>query len=186
MAYVADRLVIFACTELTKTGERNSIQPFIEYLESGKPITENIRRWLIDLMKDRSQTGHSLEYKMPEGRRTSIEEFEKKRSIYERAAELRAVIVTQELVDELLDRTGMELAPPDRSDATIYRLGWRAADPYFVDPVITLRLGQKLNQDQIHKIIVAESEADSPSKQWVSLSTVKRALKEWTEALSTD
>jgi hypothetical protein len=46
MAYVADELVIYACTELTKTGEANTIAPLIKYLEDGKEFTPRLRNWL--------------------------------------------------------------------------------------------------------------------------------------------
>ena len=70
MAYVADELVIYACTELTNKGEPNTIEPFIKYLEEGREFTPRLRSWLVDLLKNDDSNDHSLEYKLRPGRRT--------------------------------------------------------------------------------------------------------------------
>jgi hypothetical protein len=72
MAYVADELVIYACTQITKTAEPNVISPFIKYLEEGKEFTPRLREWLVELLKNEGSNEHSLEYKQRRGRRTSL------------------------------------------------------------------------------------------------------------------
>jgi hypothetical protein len=53
VAYVADELVIYACTKMTKAGDDNTITPFIKYLEDGKEFTPRLRAWLVELLKDK-------------------------------------------------------------------------------------------------------------------------------------
>ena len=80
----------------------------------------------------------------------------------------------------------MRIADRSESDP-LYRLGDDVLDdPEFVDPIMALKLGNPLNKDQVHKIIVKESEWFNSSDNWVSLSTVKTILKDWDEASALD
>jgi hypothetical protein len=179
-------LAIHLCTAIRRRGETISIQPLIRYLESEKPITGELRDWLVKLLKNETDTGHYLEYKTGAGRPTYIEDIERHREIYERAVELRSVIVTREFILQLVESTGMRIADRSESDP-LYRLGDDAIDdPEFVDPIMALKVGNPLNKDQVYKIIVKESEWFNPSGNRVSLSTVKTILKDWDEASALD
>ena len=173
MAYIADELVIYACTELTKTGEPNTISPLIKYLEEGKEFTPRLREWLVALLKNDGSNEHFLEYGIRRGRRTSLEEFEEREIIYKRVADFVGLIITHEFCEEFIKHTGM-LGEQDVYDPDTYRFGWLKrtttggfADSY-IDETVTLKIGKTLNTDQIHKIVAAESA--------VSLSTVKRIV----------
>jgi hypothetical protein len=173
MAYVADELVIYACTEITKPGEDNTIAPFIKYLEEGKEFTPRLRGWLVDLLKNEGSE-HFLEYKIRRGRRTSLEEFERDTLIYERANELEGNTITPKFCQQFSARTLMSQAEPD-PDGKIYRFGWKKRTEEwgfpeaYVDVSLTLEAGEKLNSDQIHKILVDEFDS--------SISTVTRILR---------
>ena len=77
-------LAIHLCTGIRRRGKSISIQPLIKYLESGKPITAELRNWLDKLLKHETDTGHYLQYKAAAGRPTFIEDVEIHRDIYER------------------------------------------------------------------------------------------------------
>ena len=172
MAYVADELVIYACTELTKMGEANTIAPFIKYLEEGREFTPKLRAWLVGLLKNDGPNEHFLEYKIRRGRRTSLEEFERDTLIYEN--ELEGNTITLEFCQQFAARSLMSQAQADPGSKT-YRFGWKKTTeewgfPYTdVDVSLTLEPGEKLNSDQIHKILVDEFDS--------SLSTVTRILR---------
>jgi hypothetical protein len=173
MAYFADELVIYACTEITKAGEDNTIAPFIKYLEEGQEFTPTLRTWLIGLLKSDGFNKHSLKYTKGPGRRTSLEEFEEQEFIYKRVADFDGLIITRELCEEFIEHTGMS-GGPDHYDKEIYRFGWMKhtttggfPDSY-IDETVTLKVGKMLNTDQIFKIVAAES--------GTSLSTVKRVM----------
>jgi hypothetical protein len=174
MAYVADELVIYACTQITKTGEPNVISPFIKYLEEGKEFTPRLREWLVELLKNEGSNEHSLEYKQRRGRRTSLEEFERDTLIFERANELENKTVTLELCQQFSARTLMSQAEAD-PDRSIYRFGWKKRTEewgfptVYVDVSLTLKIGEQLNADQIHKILADEFDS--------SLSTITRTLR---------
>jgi hypothetical protein len=122
-AYIADILAMNACTELTKSGEPNTIAPFIKYLEEGKEFTPKLRAWLVELLKNEGTHGHFLEYKIQRGRRTSLEEFERDQLIYERASELEGTVITSEFRLHFSANTGMS-EYQDAYDPKIYRFGW--------------------------------------------------------------
>jgi hypothetical protein len=174
MAYVSDELVIYACTEITKAGEPNVITPFIKYLEDGKEFTPRLRGWLIELLKNDGTHGHFLEYKTHRGRRTSLDEFERDQLIYERASELEGTIITSTFRLKFSEGTGMS-EYQDPYNPNIFRFGWRKhvttggfPDSY-IDESLTLKIGEILNADQIHKIVADEFD--------VSMSTVRRVLR---------
>jgi hypothetical protein len=98
-----DWLAIHLCTGPTRSGEPNSIQPLVKYLERGQPLTPQLRDWLIKLLKKETETGHYLEYNNSRrGRRPSLDQFAENSSIYSRACELRSATVTTEfLVDRI-------------------------------------------------------------------------------------
>jgi hypothetical protein len=173
MAYVADELVINACTEINRASKENTIAPFIKYLEEDKEFTPRLRAWLVDLLKNEGSE-HFLEYKIRRGRRTSLEEFERDTLNYERASELEGNIVTAEFCQQFSTRTLMSQAETD-PNGKIYRFGWKKRTeewgfPHvYVDVSLTLEPGKKLNSDQIHKILVEEFDS--------SISTVARILR---------
>jgi hypothetical protein len=180
VAYVADELVIYACTKMTKAGDDNTITPFIKYLEDGKEFTPRLRAWLVELLKDKDSE-HFLEFKKRPGRRTSLEEFERNTLIYERATELEGNAVTTEFCQQFSARTLMTQAELD-PDGKIYRFGWKKRTeewgfPHvYIDVSLTLEPGKTLNGDQIHKIVADEFDS--------SISTVTRTLRS-RRALST-
>jgi hypothetical protein len=180
-------LAIHLCTGPTRSGEANSIQPLVKYLETGRPLTPYLRDWLVKLLKGETETGHYLEYNNSRrGRRPSLDQFAENSSIYSRACELRSTFVTKEFLESLVETTGMKIAARNDADP-VFRLGDGASDdPEFIDPVLTFKLGKLLNNDQVHKIIVKESEWLNDPDQWVSLSTVKRILKDRDEASAID
>jgi hypothetical protein len=173
MAYVADELVINACTEITRAGEENTIAPFIKYLEEDKEFTPRLRAWLVDLLKNEGSE-HFLEYKIRRGRRTSLEEFERDTLIYERANELEGNTITAEFCQQFSARTLMSQAELD-PDGNAYRFGQKKRTEewgfptVYVDVSLTLEIGKKLNSDQIHKIVVDEFDS--------SISAVTRTLR---------
>jgi hypothetical protein len=174
MTYIADELVIYACTELTKAGKPNVIAPFIKYLEEGKELTPRLRGWLVELLKNEGSNEHSLEYKRRRGRRTSLEEFKLDTLICERANELERMTITREFCQQFSARTPMAQAEADL-DRKIYRFGWRTRTEewgfptVYVDVSLTLQIGEQLNADQMHKILMDEFDS--------SLSTITRTLR---------
>jgi hypothetical protein len=180
MASGQDTLVMVLCTGITHRSQPNTIQPFIKYLESGKPFTPDLRRWLIELLKDETDTGHSLEYKRKPGRRTSFEEVLEDASIYDRACSLRETIITPTFCKDILSNTNLVPAPDAERSPSIYRLGWYQSDYMgrYVEVALSLKMGKRLNSDQVHKIVAAEF--------CVSVSKVKRVLSAREEAESSD
>jgi hypothetical protein len=173
MTYVADELVIYACTKLTKAGEDNTIAPFIKYLEEGKEFTPRLRAWLIALLMNDSSSEHHLKYGIQRGRRTSLEEFKEQERIYTRVADFEGLVITREFCEEFKEHTQMS-GGPDHYDKDTYRFGWikhtttGGFPDSYNDVSVTLKVGKMLNADQIHKIVAAES-GTSPA-------TVKRVL----------
>ena len=179
MAYIADVLVIYACTELTNKGESNTIVPFINYLEECREFTPRLRGWLVDLLKNDDSNDHYLEYSTRRGRRTSLEEYEEREMIYNRVADFESFIITREFCEEFIEHTGMS-GSQDYYDKDIYRFGWikhtttGGFPDSYIDETITLKIGKMLNADQIQKIVAAESD--------VSKSKVKRVLSDFDKA----
>src|SRR5258708_66638 len=119
------------------------MQPLIRYLQGEKPVTRELRDWLIGLLKNDSGTAHYLACT----RRKGAPKDKGKDFIYERACELESVVITRDLIASLKKTTGWKIAPNNDHRPLIYRLGDKAKDIYdhpYIQPSVTLRLGNQL------------------------------------------
>ncbi len=88
MAFIADYVALHDCTQATKKGQRNSIEPLIRYLKRGHPLTPLLRSWLVELLEERAVGEFRLEYKRRPGYRKSSEGDLIDHLTYERFLEL--------------------------------------------------------------------------------------------------
>jgi hypothetical protein len=83
MAYIAHFLMMHQVTEITSKGRKPSIKPFQEYLRAGKPLNDDIRKWLLALFGSDGYHGVRLVLKSKKGRRRTRSEFEKDIAAYD-------------------------------------------------------------------------------------------------------
>jgi hypothetical protein len=91
-----------------------------------------------------------------------------------------ADFVVDVVVGFILSNTNLVPAPDAERSPSIYRLGWYQSDYMgrYVEVALSLKMGKRLNSDQVHKIVAAEF--------CVSVSKVKRVLSAREEAESSD
>ena len=67
MAFIADYVALHDCTQTTKKGQSNSIEPLVRYLKRGHPLTPLVRSWLVNLLEQPATGEFRLEYKRRAG-----------------------------------------------------------------------------------------------------------------------
>ena len=135
MAFIADHVALHDCTQTTKKGESNSIEPLVRYLKRGHPLTPLLRSWLVNLL-DQPATGEfRLEYKRRPGHRKSSD---------------------GDLVDQLTYSRFLELVGK-RITRTLYDACWNvlANNPTHADEM-SLTIGNYLTHEQTYEIVGAE------------------------------
>jgi ribosomal protein S24E len=174
----ADFLAQYLCTERMENRDPSPMQPLIRYLQSEKPVTRELRDWLVSLLKKDNGKVYYLECRRRKGApRATGKDF-----IYARARELEIEVITRHLVAELRKTTGWEIAPDNDRRPSVYRLGDEENDIYghsYIKPSVTLRIGKLLTRRQIINVIAAETRWNIGKENWASLSTVQRRLKGW-------
>jgi hypothetical protein len=101
MAYLAEILMEI---EVTNSG---SVQPLVKYLRDGKPLTDDMRKWLIELLEPKKKTPVWLKLMRKRGRRrTNDKIFE----AYYRVQELTNAKITGTSVRDIVKKLpGREL-----------------------------------------------------------------------------
>ena len=119
MAFIADYVALHDCTQKTKKGERNSIEPLVRYLKRGHPLTPLLRGWLVDLLQQTAKAEFRLEYKRRPGHRKSYEGDLVDRLTYERFLELNGSKITRKLYDAYWHVLAGNLKHTDEMSLTI-------------------------------------------------------------------
>jgi hypothetical protein len=83
MAYIAHLIMMHEVTEKASKAAKPSIRPFLEYLRAGKPLNEDIRKWLLALLGAEGHHGIRLVLKSKKGRRRTSSEFENDLAAYD-------------------------------------------------------------------------------------------------------
>jgi hypothetical protein len=147
MAFIADYVALHDCTQSTKKGQRNSIEPLVRYLKRGHPLTPLLRSWLVELLKEHAVGEFRLEYKRRPGHRKSSD---------------------GDLIDHLTYARFLEL-DGKRINRTLYDAFWQVLvnNPKHIDEM-SLTIGNYLTHEQTYEIVGAEFKRAS--------STVKKVV----------
>jgi hypothetical protein len=177
---VDEFLPILLCNEGLEQGKSNPMMPLVRYLESDKPITPKMRKWLADML---SENGGSTFRLVHAQRAIGATKGRKKAEsfVYLRAGSLQDEVVTPDFIASLTDSTGWILAELD-PNPKVYRLGDEVLDQYgypYVKHRVTLSVGLRLTNRQIEEIISAETYWSFDKDDWASLRTVQRYLQGW-------
>jgi len=161
-----DSLVIAACSL------SGSIEPFVDWLDSGRELTPALRLWLVSMLRREKSQSHILEYRTW-GRRASMDRVMSDLELEGRYFDLCEATITDDFRhDVLVDTLRFSEAPiEEKAGKRVYRFGIRVRDEFreeFVDVIVSFQVGKKLNDSQIHHLLAAEFDT--------SVSTVKRTL----------
>jgi hypothetical protein len=99
MAYIAHFMMMHEVTEIASKGAKPSIKPFLEYLRAGKPLNDDIGKWLLALLGSEGYHGIRLVLKSKKGRRRTSSEFEKDIAAYEFYKALCDCPITRQLCE---------------------------------------------------------------------------------------
>jgi hypothetical protein len=152
MAFIADYVALHDCTQTTKKGQSNSIEPLVRYLKRGHPLTPLLRSWLVNLLEQPATGEFRLEYKRRAGHRKSPERNLVDHLAYERFLELDGKRITRKLYD-------------------VY---WHvlASNPNHTDEM-SLRIGDDLTHEQAYEIVGTEFKRASSTVKKIILKTKK-------------
>jgi hypothetical protein len=100
MAYIAHLIMMHEVTVTPSKGTKPSISPFVAYLRAGKPLNEDVRRWLLALLSDKGHHGIKLTLKSTRGRRRSKAEFERDIEAYDYYQDMRGQPITRRLCEQ--------------------------------------------------------------------------------------
>lgn len=130
-----DTIMIFDCTKPVNKMERNSIEPLVAYLRKGKPVTDKVRQWLIELLAQPARGEFRLEYIRRPGFKKTDASLDLEKIIYDRFLELDGKTVTRSLYNKHIKQ--LERRPKHNSE-------------------VSLTVGKKLTRLEIYDIIGAE------------------------------
>jgi hypothetical protein len=99
MAFIADYVALHDCTQTTKKGQSDSIEPLVLYLKRGHPLTPLLRGWLVNLLEQPATGEFRLEYKRRPGHRKSSDGDLVDQLTYSRFLELDGKRITRALYD---------------------------------------------------------------------------------------
>jgi hypothetical protein len=162
-----DSLVISACSS------SGSIEPFVDWLDSGRELTPALRFWLVSMLRREKSQSHILDY-MISGRRPSLDRVMSDLELEGRYFDLCDVTITDDFRHDVLVDTLRFFEAPMEEDGSkrTYFFGIRVLDELSeesVDVIVRFEVGKKLNDFQIHHLLAAEFDT--------SVSTVKRTLR---------
>jgi hypothetical protein len=169
MAYLRAVQLIARLTSPLKKGERPSIAPLIEYLQTGGQFTDHLRDWLIRAgSKDRSLPFY-LDYRSHRGRRPSAEST---------AAHVRAYFRITDLVDQRVSRTFCDyvLQLVRGGDRRIVRNGKNVTVNILDDagvPQFRFTIGGPITQENAIRIAALELNMSESSVKQEYFDTVK-------------
>jgi hypothetical protein len=100
MAYIAHFIMMHEVTEIASKGAKPSISPFLKYMRAGKPLNDDIRKWLLALLGTEGYHGIRLVLKSKKGRRRTSSEFEKDIAAYDFFKEMCDRPITRQLCEQ--------------------------------------------------------------------------------------
>jgi hypothetical protein len=98
--------MINAVTRRRTKGSQPSIKPLRDYLASGRPFNDHIRRWLVQLLSPKGYQGERLILASLPGRKTNDRVMDREYKAYQLYSELRETTISQSLLKELAAAKG--------------------------------------------------------------------------------